>query len=91
MYEWMNWIIEPKVNAEVAEFFGEAPAQSLACDETANKEFCEEYHAEEPAFWKRVYYWETPLAECGEASKMQGLQRLGPGLDRNQRLSGPRS
>ena len=46
MYEWMNWIIEPKVNAEVAEFFGEAPAQSLACDETADKNFCAKYHAE---------------------------------------------
>ncbi len=65
MYEWMNWIIEPKVNAEVAEFFGEAPAQSLACDETADKEFCTKYHADNPAFWKRVYYWETPVAECG--------------------------
>ena len=48
MYEWMNWIIEPKVNAEVAEFFGEAPAQELACKETENKNFCAEYHAEEP-------------------------------------------
>jgi putative spermidine/putrescine transport system substrate-binding protein len=65
MYEWMNWIIEPKVNAEVAEFFGEAPAQSLACDQTADKEFCTKYHADNPAFWKRVYYWETPVAECG--------------------------
>ncbi len=65
MYEWMNWIIEPKVNAEVAEWFGEAPAQSLACEETKNKNFCTEYHADNPAFWKRVYYWETPLAECG--------------------------
>ncbi len=65
MYEWMNWIIEPKVNAEVAEWFGEAPAQSLACEETKNPNFCTEYHADNPAFWKRVYYWETPLAECG--------------------------
>jgi putative spermidine/putrescine transport system substrate-binding protein len=65
MYEWMNWIIEPKVNAEVAEWFGEAPAQELACDETKNPNFCTEYHADNPAFWKRVYYWETPLAECG--------------------------
>ena len=66
MYMWMNWIIEPKVNAEVAEFFGEAPAQELACEHTKNPNFCKEYHAEEPAFWKRVYYWETPLAECSE-------------------------
>jgi putative spermidine/putrescine transport system substrate-binding protein len=69
MYEWMNWIIEPKVNAEVAEFFGEAPAQSLACDQTADKEFCTKYHADNPAFWKRVYYWETPVADCGNGEE----------------------
>jgi putative spermidine/putrescine transport system substrate-binding protein len=69
MYEWMNWIIEPKINAEVAEWFGEAPAQELACKETANKNFCTEYHAEEPEFWKRVYYWETPLADCGNGEE----------------------
>jgi putative spermidine/putrescine transport system substrate-binding protein len=69
MYEWMNWIIEPKVNAEVAEWFGEAPAQELACKETENKSFCAEYHAEEPEFWKRVYYWETPLADCGNGEE----------------------
>jgi putative spermidine/putrescine transport system substrate-binding protein len=69
MYEWMNWIIEPKVNAEVAEWFGEAPAQELACKETANKSFCAEYHAENPGFWKRVYYWETPLADCGNGEE----------------------
>jgi putative spermidine/putrescine transport system substrate-binding protein len=66
MYMWMNYIISPKANAEVAEYFGEAPAQEKACEETENPNFCEEYHAEEPAFWKRVYYWETPLAECSE-------------------------
>jgi putative spermidine/putrescine transport system substrate-binding protein len=69
MYEWMNWIIEPKANAEVAEWFGEAPAQELACKETENKSFCAEYHAEEPEFWKRVYYWETPLADCGNGEE----------------------
>jgi putative spermidine/putrescine transport system substrate-binding protein len=69
MYEWMNWIIEPKTNAEVAEWFGEAPAQELACNETANKNFCAEYHAEEPQFWERVYYWETPLADCGNGEE----------------------
>lgn len=69
MYEWMNWIIEPKVNAEVAEWFGEAPAQELACKETENKNFCAEYHAEEPKFWERVYYWETPLADCGNGNE----------------------
>ncbi|HET7590750.1 MAG TPA: ABC transporter substrate-binding protein [Solirubrobacterales bacterium] len=69
MYEWMNWIISPKANAQVAEYFGEAPAQELACKETKNPNFCAEYHAEEPDFWKRVYYWETPLADCGNGEE----------------------
>ncbi len=69
MYEWMDWIIEPKVNAQVAEYFGEAPAQEKACNETKNPNFCAEYHAEEPDFWKRVYYWETPLADCGNGEE----------------------
>lgn len=68
MYMWMNWIVEPKVNAEVAEYFGEAPAQSKACEFTADKSFCQKYHAEEPAFWKRVYYWQTPVSDCGNGS-----------------------
>jgi putative spermidine/putrescine transport system substrate-binding protein len=69
MYEWMNYIVSPQANAEVAEFFGEAPAQSLACDKTVDKSFCSKYHAENPAFWKRVYYWETPLADCGNGEE----------------------
>jgi putative spermidine/putrescine transport system substrate-binding protein len=65
MYMWMNWIVSPTANAEVAEYFGEAPAQSLACEHTAEADFCAKYHAENPGFWKRVYYWETPVSDCG--------------------------
>ena len=28
----MDWIVSPSVNAQVAQWFGEAPAQSKACD-----------------------------------------------------------
>ena len=66
MYMWMNYIISPKANAEIAEYFGEAPAQSKACDVTSDPKFCDEYHAADPGFWKRVYYWQTPLADCGD-------------------------
>jgi len=69
MYMWMDWIVSPKINAEVAQFFGEAPAQSLACEQTAEKDFCTKYHAENPAFWKRVYFWETPVSDCGNGSE----------------------
>jgi putative spermidine/putrescine transport system substrate-binding protein len=68
MYMWMDWIVSPQVNAEVAQFFGEAPAQSLACEHTEEKDFCAKYHTENPAFWKRVYFWETPVADCGNGS-----------------------
>jgi putative spermidine/putrescine transport system substrate-binding protein len=69
MYMWMDWIVSPEINAEVAQFFGEAPAQSLACEHTEEKNFCAKYHAENPAFWKRVYFWETPVADCGNGSE----------------------
>ena len=32
MYKWMNFIVSPEANAEVAQYFGEAPAQSKSCD-----------------------------------------------------------
>jgi putative spermidine/putrescine transport system substrate-binding protein len=78
MYKWMNFIESPMANAEVAQYFGEAPAQSKACDtstlEAAAKadgfppdpQFCKKYHAADPNFWSRVYYWITPVADCGD-------------------------
>ena len=32
MYKWMDWITSPEINAQVAEYFGEAPAQTKACE-----------------------------------------------------------
>jgi putative spermidine/putrescine transport system substrate-binding protein len=64
MYKWMNWITSPKVNAEVAEWFGEAPAQSKACSETSDPSFCATYHAADPAFAAKIWYWTTPTTHC---------------------------
>jgi putative spermidine/putrescine transport system substrate-binding protein len=66
MYMWMDHIIDPKVNAQVAEWFGEAPSQSKSCDFTADAKFCDKYHAADPEFWSRVAYWITPVADCGD-------------------------
>jgi putative spermidine/putrescine transport system substrate-binding protein len=66
MYMWMDHIIDPKVNAQVAEWFGEAPSQSKSCEFTADKKFCDNYHAADPEFWSRVAYWITPVADCGD-------------------------
>jgi putative spermidine/putrescine transport system substrate-binding protein len=67
MYMWMDYVISPKANAQIAEYFGEAPAQSKACNFTKDPNFCNEYHAADPAFWKRVYYWNTPVSDCGDS------------------------
>ena len=64
MYQWMNWITSPKVNAQVAEYFGEAPSQTLACSHTADKAFCTTYHATDAAYAKRIWYWTTPTTSC---------------------------
>jgi putative spermidine/putrescine transport system substrate-binding protein len=66
MYKWMDWVVSPKVQAQIVEFYGEAPANAKACDLTTDPNFCDKYHAGDPGFWDRVYYWLTPLADCGD-------------------------
>lgn len=63
-YLWMNHIISPKANAAVAEWFGEAPANKLACQQTADKQHCATYHADDESYYRQVWYWTTPLAQC---------------------------
>jgi len=64
MYAWMNWITSPTVNAEMAEWYGEAPSQSLACQHTADKTFCDQYHADDKAYSDGLFYWTTPTTAC---------------------------
>jgi putative spermidine/putrescine transport system substrate-binding protein len=65
-YMWMNHIVSPKANAQVAEWFGEAPANAKSCAETADKDHCDTFHAEDEAYFDKVSYWTTPRAECGD-------------------------
>jgi putative spermidine/putrescine transport system substrate-binding protein len=63
-YKWLNYITSATVNAEVAQYFGEAPANAQACTKTKDPKFCAEYHADDAAYWSDVYYWTTPTARC---------------------------
>jgi putative spermidine/putrescine transport system substrate-binding protein len=63
-YLWMNHIISPKANAGVAEWFGEAPANKLSCQQTADKNHCTTFHAEDEGYFANVWYWTTPIAQC---------------------------
>lgn len=67
-YMWINWVTTPKVQAEQALYFGETPANMLACKEmdTTQAGTCEKYHANAPAaYFDAVKFWKTPRTECG--------------------------
>ena len=64
MYEWMNWIETPKVQAQVAEWFGEAPANSQACQYTTDPNHCKTYNAGDLNFWKKIAFWATQTSNC---------------------------
>jgi putative spermidine/putrescine transport system substrate-binding protein len=66
MYMWMNHIISPQTNADVAEWFGEAPSNAKACADTSDPNFCKTYHATDQAYFDKVSYWTTPTAACGD-------------------------
>jgi putative spermidine/putrescine transport system substrate-binding protein len=68
MYKWMNWIVSPQVNSQVAEYFGEAPAQTEACKYTSDKSFCDTYHALDAAYAGQIHYWTTPQEQCVDGS-----------------------
>ncbi len=63
-YKWLDHIVSPKVNAQVAEYFGEAPANLKACEETSDPTFCATYHAKDKAYADRIWYWTTPISQC---------------------------
>lgn len=74
MYKWMAWMVTPHVQAEVAEYFGEAPANPQACDELNKtygsygvKNFCALYHVTDQPFYGAISFWKTPLQDCGDS------------------------
>jgi putative spermidine/putrescine transport system substrate-binding protein len=66
MYMWMDHIISPKANAQVAEWFGEAPSNAESCEQTADKKHCETFHADDEEYFEKVWYWTTPQTDCGD-------------------------
>jgi putative spermidine/putrescine transport system substrate-binding protein len=63
-YKWLDYIISPKVNAQVAEYFGEAPANTKACAEMTDKTLCDTYHANDAGYASKIAYWTTPIPQC---------------------------
>jgi len=63
-YLWMDYITSPKAQAAVAEYFGEAPANTKACTLTTDTSFCDTYHAEDADYAAKIHYWTTPISQC---------------------------
>ena len=67
-----KWISTPKVQAQQALYFGETPANKLACRfmDQAAKGSCAKYHANAPlSYYKTIKFWKTPIADCGNGKK----------------------
>ncbi|HEY5424132.1 MAG TPA: ABC transporter substrate-binding protein [Ilumatobacteraceae bacterium] len=72
MYMWMDYITSPDVQAQVAYYFGEAPANPKACPEIATKyqdtTHCDVFKATDEAFAKSISFWATPRKKCLDGS-----------------------
>ncbi len=67
-YQWINWVTTPKVQAQQAIYFGETPANTLACKEMDAQQpgACAQYHGDAPAaYFDQIKFWKTPRGECG--------------------------
>lgn len=63
-YAYIDHLTSPEVNAQIAEWFGEAPGNSKSCALTADTNHCTIFHADDDAFWQDVWYWQTPTVDC---------------------------
>jgi putative spermidine/putrescine transport system substrate-binding protein len=70
-YKFIDHIVSPKANAAVAEYFGEAPANKKACDETTDPKHCDTFHAEDEEYFSQVHYWTTPISACLDGRKVK--------------------
>ena len=86
MYLWMNYVLSPKVQAQIAEFFGEAPANQKACGFTSRPEVLRQVPRRRHGVLEARLLLEHPARRLRRRPRrdVHGLQRLGLGLDRDQ-------
>lgn len=64
-YQWMDWSLQPKVQGDVAAWFGSLPAVPAACqgNELLGAEGCKANGVDQ---FDRIAFWKTPQAEGGK-------------------------
>ncbi|MFT4435976.1 ABC transporter substrate-binding protein [Caballeronia sp. 15715] len=67
-YKWMNWSLNRKLQADLAEWFGSNPVVAGGCDQKAvgGSNFCA---ANGYNRFDQIHFWKTPVANCGLKSK----------------------
>jgi putative spermidine/putrescine transport system substrate-binding protein len=79
MLKWMDWTMQPDVQAEVAVWYGAAGSNTLSCD--ATRDLLVEFYGEgadaavdtvrygncgNVEFLDSIHLWKTPLPQCGD-------------------------
>lgn len=66
-YAWMEWSVSPKVQGDVASWFGSLPAVPKACENNAllGAEGCKTNGMDN---FDKIYFWRTPEAKCTDAA-----------------------
>ena len=68
MYLWMDHIMSAEANGQATVWFGEAPTSPQACEyaETLSPGHCDLTHAQDEAYYDKIWYWSTPQADCAD-------------------------
>ena len=66
-YKWLEHSIDPKVQADVASWFGSAPSVPAACEAGVSETFdayggCKAVNFDT---FDQIHFWRTPIADCG--------------------------
>ncbi len=67
-YKWMEHSLSPKVQGDVAAWFGSVPTVPAACKGNAllGPKGCQTNGAEN---FEKISFWRTPIADCGDGKK----------------------
>ncbi len=67
-YKWMEHSLNPKLQGDLAAWFGSVPVVPAACTGNAllGDEGCQTNGADD---FDKIYFWKTPTAQCGEGKE----------------------
>jgi putative spermidine/putrescine transport system substrate-binding protein len=67
-YQWLEHSISPKLQGDVASWFGSVPVVPAACNgnKLLGAEGCKTNGSEN---FEKISFWRTPIADCGDGSK----------------------